>query len=322
MKWMEVHIDTSPAGLDRVSGLLEELGIEGLMIEDEGDFRSFLENNQQYWDYVDEALDESMRGKCRVTFYLEENEAGYTVLAQARIAISALKKEDPSCGPLLMTLENVADSDWENGWRAYYKPMEIGRRLLVVPDWEKADAGDRVALRLDPGLAFGTGSHATTRLCLEVLERRVRPGDRVLDLGCGSGILSIAALLLGAGYAFACDIDEKAVGVAYSNAALNQIDKERYTVRAGDVLGDAGLQREMGAGYDLVIANIVADVILALAPAVQTLMKEEGAFLCSGIIDTRTAEVRAGLLSSGLTILEERQDQGWSCFLCQKETAK
>ena len=137
MKWLEVHIDTSHAGLERVSDLLRELGIEGLQIEDEEDFRDFLENNRQYWDYVDEALDRSMTGKCRITFYLEESEAGYTSLAQARIAISQLKKEAPTAyGPLLMTLDNVADADWENSWKAFYKPIKIGRRLLIIPEWE------------------------------------------------------------------------------------------------------------------------------------------------------------------------------------------
>ena len=319
MEWLELHIDTVPGGLEAVSDLLRDQGIEGLVIEDEGDFRDFLEHNRQYWDYVDEALDRSMRGKCRVTFYLEDSEAGYTALALVRLSLHELKQRHPEYAPLLMTMENIADADWENNWKAYYKPMKIGERLLVVPDWEEAEAGDRVVLRLNPGLIFGTGSHATTRLCLEVLERQVQPGSRVLDLGCGSGILSIAALLLGADTAFGCDIDEKAVGVAYENAALNGIDRDRYIVRAGDVLGDEGLRREMGAGYDLIVANIVADVIIALAPAAGPLLAEEGLFLCSGVIDTRAEEVRGKLEEAGLRILETRSDQGWSCFLCEKE---
>ena len=148
--------------------------------------------------------------------------------------------------PLLMTMEGVEDADWENNWKAFYKPMEIGERLMVIPDWEEADPKGRAALRLNPGLAFGTGGHATTRLCLTALEKIVAPGMKVLDLGCGSGILSIAALLLGAERAFACDIDDKAVDVAYENAALNGVDRDRYTVRAGDVLSDAdrGLHRQ------------------------------------------------------------------------------
>ena len=205
MKWLALHIDMAPAGLEPVEAALSALGIDGLVIEDEADFRRFLEQNKQYWDYVDEELDRSMTGKCRITFYAEENEEGFGKAAAARIAIAELKKNHPEYGQLLMTVDGVEDADWENNWKAFYKPMEIGERLLVIPDWEEADPQGRVALRMNPGLTFGTGSHATTRLCLTALEREVKAGMRVLDLGCGSGILSIAALLLGAESAFASD---------------------------------------------------------------------------------------------------------------------
>jgi len=317
MKWLALHIDTSPAGLDAVSDLLGDLGIEGLVIEDEGDFRQFLENNRQYWDYVDEELDQSMAGKCRVTFYLEQCEESLGKVAAVRIAMAELKKAHPEYAPLIMTMDGVEDSDWENNWKQFYKPMEIGERLIVIPDWETADPKGRVALRLNPGLTFGTGSHATTRLCLKALEKRVQPGMRVLDLGCGSGILSIAALLLGADAAYACDIDEKAVPIAYENAALNGVGKDRYTVRAGDILSDTGLQRDMGAGYDIVLANIVSDVIIALAPAVRPLMKAGGTFITSGIIDDRAEEVKGKLLENGFAIEEENQSEGWFSFVCR-----
>ena len=317
MKWLELHIDTTPAGLEPVSDLLRDQGIEGLVIEDEGDFHSFLEQNRQYWDYVDEGLEQSMAGKCRITFYLEDSEAGYRTLAMTRIALQPFKEAHPAFGSLLLTMENVEDADWENNWKAFYKPMEIGERLIVIPDWEEADPNGRVALRLNPGLIFGTGSHATTRLCLQALERLVKPGMRVLDLGCGSGILSIAALLLGADSAFGCDIDDKAVDVAYENAALNGIGKDRYTVRAGDVLSDKRLRADMGAGYDIVVANIVADVIIALAATARDLMSPDGYFLCSGIIDDRAAEVKGKLVENGFTILEENSSEGWYSYLCQ-----
>ena len=297
--------------------MLEDLGIEGLVIEDEGDFRDFLEHNRQYWDYVDEELDQSMTGKCRITFYVEESDQGFTTVAAVRIAMADLKKEHPEYAPLLMTMDGIEDADWENNWKAFYKPMEIGERLIVIPDWEEADPHGRVALRLNPGLIFGTGSHATTRLCLQALERLVQPGMRVLDLGCGSGILSIAALLLGADSAFGCDIDDKAVDVAYENAALNGIGKDRYTVRAGDVLSDRKLRADMGAGYDIVVANIVADVIIALAATARDLMAPGGYFLCSGIIDDRAAEVKGKLVENGFTILEENTSEGWYSYLCR-----
>ena len=317
MKWLELHVDTTPAGLEGVSDLLGDQGIEGLVIEDEGDFHTFLEQNRQYWDYVDEGLERSMAGKCRVTFYLEDSQAGYTTLAFTRIALQKAKEAHPDWGTLLLTMENVEDADWENNWKAFYKPMEIGERLIVIPEWEEADAAGRVALRLNPGLIFGTGSHATTRLCLTALEKLTRPGMRVLDLGCGSGILSIAALLLGAESAFGCDIDDKAVDVAYENAALNGIGRDRYTVRAGDVLSDKKLRAEMGGGYDIVAANIVADVIIALSGTVRALMAPEGHFLCSGIIDERAGEVREKLEENGFAILEENSSEGWVSYLCQ-----
>ena len=317
MKWLALHIDARPDALEPVCDLLREQGIEGLVIEDEQDFQDFLEHNRQYWDYVDEDLRQSMSGKSRVTFYLEDSPDGYAALAAVRIALSALEKERPEIGVPILSMDNVEDADWENNWKAFYKPMEIGERLLVIPEWEEANSDGRVALRLNPGLIFGTGSHATTRLCLQALEKLVRPGMRVLDLGCGSGILSIAALLLGADRAFGCDIDDKAVDVAYENAALNGIGRDRYTVRAGDVLTDGGLKKQIGTGYDIVVANIVADVIIALAPAVRPLMGEDGWFLCSGIIDDRAEEVRRRLEEAGFTIEEANSSEGWFSFLCR-----
>ena len=317
MEWLELKIDTSPSGLDAVTALLEEQGITGVIIDDEGDFKDFLEHNRQYWDYVDEDLLREKAGVSRVTFYLERNEAALDTIARVRIAMSALKKAHPEYGPLLLTADDVADADWENNWKKFYKPMEIGDRLLVVPQWEKARDNGRVRLVLTPGLTFGTGSHATTRLCLQALDKYIRGGEKVLDLGCGSGILSIAALVLGAKEAFACDIDEKCVDVAYENAALNGIGKDRYTVRWGDVLTDKALQDEFGGGYDIVVANIVADVIIGLSGRVQPFLKEGGLFLCSGIIDDRAEEVLTQLRANGWTVIEQHDSEGWYSFLCR-----
>jgi ribosomal protein L11 methyltransferase len=317
MDWLELKIDTSHAGLDAVTELLEQQGVTGVMIDDEADFQSFLENNRQYWDYVDEELLAQKKGVSRVTFYLERNENALGTVAAVRIAMAALKKEHPEYAPMLLTMEDVADEDWENNWKQFYKPKEIGNRLLVVPEWEEAHGGERVKLVLNPGLTFGTGSHATTRLCLQALDTHIHGGESVLDLGCGSGILSIAALRLGAARAFACDIDEKCVDVAYENAALNGIGKDRYTVRWGDVLSDEALRQEMGGGYDVVVANIVADVIMGLSGSVRPFLKAGGLFLCSGIIDDRAEEVLAKLKGDGWDVFEQRSSEGWFSYLCQ-----
>ena len=317
VKWLEVHIDTNHTGLEVVETMLSAHGIDGVVIDDETEFEDFLENNRQYWDYVDEDLRQEMQGRSRITFYLEAGDEGFAKLGEVRIALEELKKQRDDCGALLMSLDDLEDADWENNWKAFYKPMEIGERLIVIPDWEEADPHGRVALRLNPGLIFGTGSHATTRLCLTALEKTIRGGERVLDLGCGSGILSIAALKLGASAATAVDIDDKCLDVAYENAALNGIGRDTYTVRIGDVLGDEALRTGLGGGWQMVVANIVADVIKGLAPLVRPMLAPGGRFLCSGIIDDRAEEVADCLRANGWEILETHSAEGWFSYLCR-----
>ena len=317
MDWLELKIDTSPAGIDPVTEMLEEQGVTGVIIDDQRDFQDFMAHNQAYWDYVDEELVKEKENLCRVTFYVENAPAGYSAIAAIRMAMHAMKQKHPEYAPLLLTMENVKDEDWENNWKQFYKPMEIGDRLLVIPAWEQADPKGRVTLTLNPGLTFGTGSHATTRLCLTALESRIHGGERVLDLGCGSGILSIAALRLGAKSAFACDIDEKCIDVAYENAALNGNGKDRLTVRQGDATKEGPLRDAIGTGYDVVVANIVADVIISLAPQVRHFLKEDGWFLTSGIIDDRADEVAAALVAAGWNIVESCTSEGWYCYICR-----
>ena len=324
MQWIEVSVPTHSDEIDDVCAQLAELGAGGMVVEDEADFQDFLEHNHQYWDYVDEDLEASMKGKSRITFYLPADGDGFDQLAHLRTALQGFKDAHAGkYGTLLMTLENLKDADWENNWKQYYKPMEIGERLLVIPEWEQenvkgqAKYAGKVPLILEPGLTFGTGSHATTRLCLQALDKCIHGGEKILDLGCGSGILSIAALVLGAKEAFACDIDEKCVDVAYENAALNGVGKDRYTVRWGDVLTDKTLQAEFGGGYDMVVANIVADVIMGLSDKVRPFLKEGGLFLCSGIIDTRAEEVAESLRQNGWEIEKTRSGEGWFSYACR-----
>ena len=302
-KWLEVAVNTSPHKLDEVCAKLTAAGMEALVIEDEGEFLRFLEQNRRYWDYVDQELLDRMKGVTRVKFYVTDDEEGKKQLAQYTRGLD-----------WEYTVTPLTDNDWAYSWQKYYKPLEIGRRLYVVPQWMKEDPvpDGRVPFYLNPGLTFGTGSHASTQLCLEGVEEHTREGRTVLDLGCGSGILSIAALCLGAGEAVAVDIDPKAVDVAYENAALNGIGRDRYTVRAGNILSDAALARELSQRqYHLVLANIVADVIIPLAPHVPQLLEEDGVFLCSGIIDTRAHEVEAAIQRAGLKLTKKREKNGW-----------
>ena len=305
MRWIEAAFRAAPGKLDELCDRLTELGADGLVIEDEADFRRFLEENHQYWDYVDDELEARYKGVSRVKVYVEDSAEGKAKLARWTEALGA----EPETN-------SIADEDWADNWKRYYKPIPVGESLLVLPKWEPEPEGNaRKVLKLDPGLAFGTGGHATTRMCLELLEATAAGGERVLDLGCGSGILSIAALALGASEAMAVDIDPKAVDVAYENAGLNGIGRDKYTVLAGDILSDASLKAELSAQkYDVVLANIVADVIIPLSAHVEELLAPGGVFLCSGIIDTRCEEVRAALEKNGLIVFGRKDRDGWVAY--------
>ena len=310
MQWIEITIDTTPEEIDELCMKLDDCGISGLIIENEEDIRNFLEENKAYWDYIDEELEKSIKGVCRVKFYLENSEMGFMRLGYLRGQLGSLK----------LHMRPVSDEDWENNWKQYYKPIEVGSRLLIVPEWEKVeDSGGRIVLRLDPGLIFGTGSHPTTQMCLEALEMIAGPGKNILDLGCGSGILSIAGMLLGADNAIGCDIDEKAPKVALENAKLNGIDEEHISFFTCDVVNDSEAFKELAVNkYEIITANIVADVIIALAPKVEQLLTEDGLFICSGIIEGRQDEVLENLINSGLVVIGEYQKDGWYAYACCK----
>ena len=304
MRWIEVCVDTPGGEIDARCEELAALGAGGFVIENEEDFKGFLENNRQYWDYVDRELEESFAGVSRIKTYLADDADGRAILA-------AIRARYPS-----LSVSYVEDSDWENNWREYYKPIEVGEKLVVVPEWEEAPQNGRIPLRLDPGLIFGTGSHPTTRMCLAALESCAGQGKRVLDLGCGSGILGIGALLLGCGTCVGCDIDPKAPDVAAANAALNGIGKDRFSVYAGDILSDASLRRLLGGGYDLVLANIVSDVIIPLSALVGAFLAPDGVFIASGVIDGREDEVAAAIRANAFSIAEHFHEEEWHCFKC------
>ncbi len=310
-RWLEV---TLPVPADRLDGVCDTLtanGMTGLVVEEEGEFLRFLEQNRQYWDYVDEGLAQRMKGASRVKFYVPDNEEGRR---QLRRYLAGLEEYEPQT-------VSLREEDWATSWQKYYQPIPVGKRIYIVPDWLRGRPvpEGRVPLYLNPGLTFGTGSHPTTQLCLELLEESLHPGDRVLDLGCGSGILAIAALALGASAAVGVDIDPKAADVAFENAALNGIGPDRLAVLAGDVLSDRTLAAKLAPGQNqVVLANIVADVIIPLSAKAGEFMTVDGAFLTSGIIDGRQDEVRAALEENGFAVAQHRERGGWHAFLAKK----
>lgn len=318
MDWIKVIITTTSEGIDPVAGRLLELGISGTEISDKNDFTEFLENNRKYWDYVDEELERLKDTDTTITFYLSCGAAGIEQLNAVKASMKALAEIDTDhlYGSLDIKSENVADEDWSEIWKQYFHPISVGKNILIQPAWEKADATDgKCVFTVNPGMSFGTGSHPSTRFCLEEIEKYINAGDSVLDLGCGSGILSITALLLGAKSAVAVDIDSNATDVAYDNLALNHLSKDIYTTYTGDITSDEALRSKLGK-HNIVIANIVADVIIALAPYVRSFMKKDAVFICSGIILERLDEVKSALTENGLEIKEIKNDNDWAAITC------
>ena len=305
--WLEVTLPVPADRLDRVCDMLTANGMAGLVVEEEGDFLRFLEQNRQYWDYVDEGLAQRMKGASRVKFYVPDSEEGR---GQLRRYLAGLEEYEPQT-------VSLREEDWATSWQKYYQPIPVGRRVYIVPDWMRGEPvpDGRTPLYLNPGLTFGTGAHPTTQLCLELLEEVLQSGDKVLDLGCGSGILAIAALAMGASRAIGIDIDPKAADVAFENAALNGVGPDRLSVYAGDVLRDNKLAARLGAGQNrVVLANIVADVIIPLSAKAGELMAPDGVFLTSGIIDGREDEVRAALEANGFAVVKHLERGGWHAF--------
>lgn len=320
--WIEITVAALPERLDEIAAYLTAENVGGLVFEEESDFHRFLEEFRKHWDYVDEELLRQWEGRSRVKFYLDNTESGRSRLQEIRSGLQRFCRRMEWPEDALTVSTTLLDSaDWENEWKRYYRPFPVGKRLFIVPAWEEKSAAPdgRIPLYLNPGLIFGTGSHASTRLCLEALERQIRGGERVLDLGCGSGILSIAALLLGARLALGCDIDEKALSIVKENGAYNRLGAPELQVFIGDILQDPRLAATLtGEPSDVILANIVADVIIPLSAFVGGWLSPEGVFLCSGIIDTSAEEVSSALERNGFSILERTTLDGWVSFTARR----
>lgn len=319
MNWIKTTITTTKEGIDAVSGRLLELGISGIEIADKDDFKEFLESNRKYWDYVDEELERLKDADTQITFYLLEGAAGMEQLSAVRSSMTELKSLDADglYGSLNIKTDNVKDEDWSEIWKQYFHPIPVGEKILICPAWEEPkNTEGRTVFTVNPGMSFGTGSHPSTRFCLEEIEKNLKAGDSILDLGCGSGILSITGLLLGAKSAIAVDIDSNATDVAYSNLKLNNLSRENYVTYTGDITEDAELREKLGK-HEVVLANIVADVIIALSPYIRGFMKEDAVFICSGIILERLEEVKTALIENGLEITEVRNDDEWAAIVAR-----
>ena len=297
MEWTDIRLTVAKADADNAEAVATMIAEGGIYIEDYSDIEQQVAEIAHV-DLIEQELLDKPRDQVIIHLYLEPGASPVETLA-----LIAARMEAAGIAYTVET-EGVEQEDWQNGWRKYYHPMEIGQRLAVVPSWQEYDT-DRVKLILDPGLAFGTGGHETTSLCLEALDERVKGGERVLDIGTGSGILAIAALKLGAASAEGVDIDPVAVRTAGENAALNGV-ADQLTVLVGD------LSDKASGTYEIITANIVANAILSLAPAVPGLMAEDAVFIASGIIDSRKDEVIAGLEAAGLAVQESRKSAAGS----------
>ncbi|MDO5785301.1 MAG: 50S ribosomal protein L11 methyltransferase [Eubacteriales bacterium] len=306
--WTEVTIWTSTAGVDAVTGMLMDLGIDGFVIEDAQDFADFLQDTELYWDYVDETLaKEKQNAETNIKIYVEDSPAGAELLAQVNTGLAGLRARDAEhvFGRCTTELAAIKQEDWENNWKQYFKPFRVGETFLIKPSWEQCEPEEgRRILEIDPSSSFGTGTHNTTQLCICELERLVKPCDRLLDMGCGSGILSVAAHMLGAEDITAVDIDPNATRIAAENAEKNGFSLRTYV---GDVIGDEALAQEIGSGYDIIVANIVADVIMGMQDILKSKLKADGTLIVSGIIAPRADEVQQSLLEEGFVL--ERRDQ-------------
>lgn len=320
MQWVELTIRTAPSGIDLLCAALTEAGFDSFVIDDSDQFDAFLETSREYWDYVDEELAEKMKGISQVRLYLEAS-AAQAQIAVLRALLAELPAVYPDCdfGPLTIALENIADEDWENSWKQFYRPLPVGEKLLVVPQWMTVDdTQGRLPIILDLGLTFGTGEHDSTQMCMRALERLIQGGERIADLGSGSGILSICALRLGAKNAVGIDIDPAAEHIASDNAARNGFGAEAFTAYTGNVVEDRALMQELSKEqYDIVCANIVAGVIVQLLPVVPNFLKQDGIFLCSGILRSREEEVRQAIASVGLQVIDCERTEQWCCLLAK-----
>lgn len=318
MDWIKVSIFTKNAGIDAVLGILLDFGIESTQVSDEDEFSDFLEENRKSWDYVDEDLRKQMSAETHIDFYVKSEELGILESIKSELISLKSKDFDDRYGRLEFSFENLEGEDWLNSWKKYFHTFTISDKLVIKPYWEELSKTDKKVFEINPGMSFGTGTHHTTKMCLEDIVNVVKYGDSVLDLGAGSGILSIVSLLFGAKDAVSVDIDENSLKTISENLKRNNIEEDKCKIFIGNVIEDMDLQNKiLQKQYDIVLANIVADVVISILPLVKKALKPDGIFIASGIIEDRILEVRGKIVAMGFNIISEKRSADWAEFMCR-----
>ena len=309
MNWLEITVETAPATIETVAARLTAGGFEDLVIEDQNEFEEFLQENRSCWDYIDEDLQKQLEGLSRIKLYLEDTDTAGMERLQ-----TLLEKLG-----LTMQVSTMGETDWEESWKDNYPPQPVGQSLVVLPYWLAEEETDRKKIILDPGLTFGTGAHPSTQMVMETMEETDLQNADCLDLGSGSGILSITALRLGAKSAVGVDIDPKAEGIARENAGYNGFGAPEFVALTGNVTADKKLMDLLAADrYDLLLVNIVADVIIGLSPILPNFMDENTKLICSGILDSRLDDVTAALEKAGLEVTKIKAKEDWRCVSARR----
>jgi len=315
MKWNKYRVKTTTEAEDIISSMLADLGVEGVEIEDHIPLTQ-QEQEQMFVDIL--PVMEADDGIAWLTFYLSEEEAG--LLTDIRRELDEMRAYT-DVGECSIEESQTEDVDWVNNWKQYFHQFYIDD-VLVIPSWEevKAEDKEKMIIHIDPGTAFGTGMHETTQLCIRQIRKYVSPDTKMLDIGCGSGILSMMGLKFGAGYAVGTDLDLCAATATHENMARNDISTDRYHVMIGNIIDDPAIQDLVGCeNYDLAAANILADVLVPLTPVVARHLKPGGIYITSGILAEKEAVVREAVLSAGLTILDVTYQGEWAAITAKKE---
>ena len=322
MNYLEVTIRTAAGTNQQVATLLTAGGFSDLVMEDQNEFEEFLDENRNYWDYIDEQLQQQLEGLSQIKLYLEDTDTQGIARLEALVEKIRRQDKDGKLGDLQMTMEPMAETNWEESWKENYPPVPVGEKLEVIPYWMAQECQpDRLPVILDPGLTFGTGAHPSTQMVMETMENLGLDGWNCLDLGSGSGILSIAALRLGAKSAAGVDVDPKAEDIARENAAYNGYAAPEFTALTGNVTQDQDLMAQLAQKeYDLVLVNIVADVIIGLSPVLPQFLTEDSILICSGILDSRLQDVLDALEKVGLMVVQTRAKEDWRCVMAKRRT--